>query len=158
MPHPTMEYIIMTPILILQVLLFPLAAGWMMSIWTDSRREIVLQETADHLGSLIQQVYFSLNRESVHSGRVIQFPDVPKFIENYAYTARGSLRSSGGGDSSKILELNLTLNRIGVSEETSVVLGPNVVWDENSVYRSNSTNACIIGQKFLNGTIKFSFG
>lgn len=157
MPHATMEYVLMAPILILQVVFFPLVTSWMMSFWTDSRRQIALRETADHLGSLIQQIYFSLNHENVPSGQVVYFPDLPKLIENYAYVARGVLTSEGQ-NSSKVLKLNLTLRRVGNTVETLVVLGPNVVWNEATVYVSISTNACILAEKFPNGTLSLAFG
>ncbi|MEM2280902.1 MAG: hypothetical protein QXZ68_02800, partial [Candidatus Bathyarchaeia archaeon] len=60
MAHITIEYVIMLPILIMQILLFPLTASWLMNIWVDSRRTLALQEVASHLGSVIQQVYFIL--------------------------------------------------------------------------------------------------
>jgi hypothetical protein len=157
MPHATMEYVIMAPILILQVVFFPLVTSWMMSFWIGSRRQIALRETADHLGSLIQQIYFSLNHENVPSGQVVYFPDLPKFIENYAYTVRGVLTSEGQ-NSSKVLKLNLTLRQVGNTVETLVVLGPNVVWNEATVYVSNSTNARILAEKFPNGTLSLAFG
>jgi hypothetical protein len=36
-------------------------------------------------------------------------------------------------------------------------LGSNVLWQQ-SVFLSNSTNACVSAQKFLNGTILLKFG
>ncbi len=147
----------MAPVLILQVLFFPIATSWMIDIWIDSRRQIALQEVADHLGSLIQQIYFSLNRENMH-GRVTHSPDLPKFIENYAYTARGILKNSTEQNTSKILELNVTLRRVGDTVKTSIILGSNVIWNENSVYVSNSTSASIIAEKFPNGTLRLTFG
>jgi len=147
MTHVTMEYVLMAPVLILQVLFFPLAASWVMNIWIDSRRQIALQEVADHLGSVIQQIYFSLNRETISNGIVKYTPDTPKFIDNNVYTARARLENTSGADSSKILRLNVTLENLANSVETSIVLGPNVRWNEDSVYVSNAVNACIMANK-----------
>ena len=159
MPHTTMEYVIMAPILILQVLFFPLAASWMMEIWIDSRRQIVLQGAADHLGSIIQQIYFSLNRETVSSGIVKYAPDLPKFIDNEVYTARARLENVSGTNSSKVLKLNLTLEKFGNTVETSIVLGPNVWWNETSVYVSNAVNACIVANKSaVDNVLRLWFG
>jgi len=69
MGHVTIEYMIMLPILILQIFLFPLTANWLMNIWVDSRRTLALQDVAGHLGSTIQQLYFSLNHETISNGK-----------------------------------------------------------------------------------------
>jgi hypothetical protein len=58
-----MEYVIMVPILLMQVVFIPMATGWMMDVWVDQRKETALQDVASHLGSTIQQLYLSLNRE-----------------------------------------------------------------------------------------------
>jgi hypothetical protein len=158
MPHITIEYVIMVPVLILQIFLFPLTAGWLMNIWVDSRRTLALQETASHLGSTIQQIYFSLNHQTISAGTATQKSNVPPFIENYPYTGNAILRTvSDQSNSSKVLELTLRLKIVGTTVTTSVILGQNVVWQE-STFISNSTNACIRAEKFTNGTISLSFG
>lgn len=158
MPHATIEYMIMIPILILQIFLFPLTASWLMSIWVDSRRTLALQEVASHLGSSIQQVYFTLNHDSISAGTVIQKVDVPRFIENYPYIGNATLRTvlDSSLNSSKVLEITLKLRTVGTTVTTLVILGQNVVWQE-STFVSNSTNACIKAEKFTNGTICLSF-
>lgn len=159
MPQITIEYMIMIPILILQIFLFPFTANWLMNIWVDSRRTLVLQESAYHLGSTIQQIYFSLNHETVSAGTVTHRSNVPPFIENHPYTGNATLRkvSDPPSNSSKILDITLKLKTVGTTVATSVVLGENVEWKE-STFVSNSTNACIIAEKFTNGTICLSFG
>jgi len=83
MTHITIEYMIMVPVLILQIFLFPLTASWLMNIWADSRRTLALQEVASHLGSTIQQLYFSLNHETVSAGPPVTYsPGLPPFIED----------------------------------------------------------------------------
>jgi hypothetical protein len=157
MAHITIEYVIMLPILILQIILFPLTASWLMNVWVDSRRTLALEEVASHLGSTIQQVYFTLNHDTVSAGTMTQKPDVPPFIEDYAYIGNATLKSAYGPSSTKILELTLRLKGVGKSVSTKVLLGQNVVWQE-STFISNSTNACIKAAKFPNGTIALSFG
>ncbi|HJW97500.1 MAG TPA: hypothetical protein VJ529_00095, partial [Candidatus Bathyarchaeia archaeon] len=61
MVHVTIEYMIMVPVLVLQIFLFPLTANWLMTTWVDSRRNLALQDVASHLSSTIQQLYLSLN-------------------------------------------------------------------------------------------------
>lgn len=159
MPHITIEYVIMVPVLILQIFLFPLSASWLMNIWVDSRRTLALQEAGSHLGSTIQQIYFSLNHETISAGIVTQSADVPPFIENYPYSGTATLRTvlESTLNSSKVLTITLRLWTVGTIVTTSVILGQNVQWQE-STFKSNSTSACINAVKLDNGTIRLSFG
>ncbi len=153
----TIEYMIMIPILILQIFLFPLTAGWIMNTWVDSRQTLALKEIASHLGSSIQQVYSALNHESISAGTVTNRLEVPPFIEGYAYTGNATLRTALAQNSSKILDVTLRLNGGRIVATTSVTLGQNVEW-QTSTFMSNSTFASIIANKQSNGTILMSFG
>jgi len=155
----TIEYMIMIPILIMQIFLFPLTASWLMNIWVDSRRNLALQNAASHLGSTIQQLYFSLNHETISAGTATCSPDLPPFIENYHFNGEATLRtvSYPTSNSSKALELALTLATTKTTVTTMVILGPNVLWQE-SIFVSNSTSACVSAEKFPNGTICLYFG
>ncbi|MEM3627315.1 MAG: hypothetical protein QXZ25_04745 [Candidatus Bathyarchaeia archaeon] len=157
MGHITIEYMIMIPLLILQIFLFPLTASWLMNIWVDSRRTLALQEVASHLGSTIQQIYFLLNHTSIPVGTSLtQKSDLPLYVENYPYIATATLKDVAGAESSKVLEITLKLRNIGTSVTTSTVLGKNVQWQE-STFVSNSTSACINARK-EDGEIILSFG
>ena len=159
MPHVTIEYVIMVHVLILQIFLFPFAANWLMNIWVDSRRTLVLQEVGSNLGSTLQQIYFALNHETISAGIVTQKASVPPFIENYPYNGTAMLKavSEPTSNSSKVLTITLRLGTVGTTVTTSVILGNNVQWQE-STFMSNSTNASINAQKLDNGTIRLSFG
>jgi hypothetical protein len=157
----TIEYMIMIPILIMQIFLFPLTAGWIMNTWVDSRQTLALQETASHLGSSIQQVYSALNHESISAGTVTNRLEVPPFIEGYAYTGNATLRAlDPAPNSSQVLDITLRLMGGRIESTTSVTLGQNVEW-QPSTFMSNSTDASIKAAKYLNGTesvIRLSFG
>ena len=159
MTHITIEYMIMVPLLILQIFLFPLTASWLMNIWVDSRRTLALQEVASHLGSTIQQLYFSLNHETISAGPPATYSlGLPPFIENYQYTGNATLRAvSESADSSKVLSITLTLAKTKTTVTTLVTLGPNVLW-RPSVFISNSTSAIVSAEKLSNGTIRLYFG
>jgi len=159
MTHITIEYMIMIPILIMQIFLFPLTASWLMNIWVDSRRTLALQEATSHLGSTIQQLYFSLNHETISAGTATYSPGLPPFIENHYYIGNATLRTvlDPTLNSSKVLELTLKLAKTGITVTTSVILGPNILWQE-STFVSNSTHACVSAEKFPNGTICLYFG
>ena len=151
----TIEYMIMIPILILQIFLFPLTAGWIMTTWTDSRQTLALQETASHLGSSVHQVYSALSHESISAGSVTNRLEVPPFIEGYAYNGSASLRDPVSD--SRVLDITLTFMGASIEATTSVTLGPNAAWDKNSQFMSNSSSASLIAEKMSNGTILMSF-
>jgi hypothetical protein len=158
MTHITIEYMIMIPLLIMQIFLFPLTASWLMNIWVDSRRTLALQEVASHLGSTVQQLYFSLNHESISAGTATYSPELPPFIEDYYYTANATLRTvSGSAGAGKVLKITLTLAKTKISVTTSVILGSNVLW-QASVFVSNSTSAFVNAEKLSDGTIRLYFG
>jgi hypothetical protein len=144
--------------MILQIFLFPLTASWLMNIWVDSRRTLALQEVASHLGSTIQQLYFSLNHETISAGTATYSPGLPPFIENYNYIGNATLRTvSGLVNSSKVLSITLTLAKTKITVTTLVTLGSNVLW-RPSVFVSNSTSAIVSAEKLSNGTIRLYFG
>ena len=156
MPQITIEYMIMIPMLILQIFLFPLTAGWIMNTWVDSRQTLALQETASHLGSAVHQVYSALNHESISAGAVTNRLEIPPFIEGYAYTGNASLRDAAA-NSSRILDITLRFKGSQIEATTSVTLGQNVAWDQDSEFMSNSTYARLIAEKLSNDTILMYF-
>ena len=158
MAHVTLEYMILIPMLIMQIFLLPYAVGLVMNTWTDSRRELALEETASHLGGSMQQVYLALNHETISSATLTSELHAPPSIEGDAYTGNVTWRQvvDLNPGSNKILDITLKLQGSSVSATTSVTLGPNVEW-QNSTFSSISLNAAIRAQKFPNGTISLSF-
>jgi hypothetical protein len=159
MTHVTIEYMIMIPVLVLQIFLFPLAANSLMNVWVDSRRALALQDAASHLGSTMQQLYFSLNHETMSTGTATYSTGLPPFIENSHYVGTAVLKtvSNTTANSTRILKLTLTLVSTRTKVTTSVILGPNVRW-QPSTFTSNSTHACVSAQKNANRTITLRFG
>ena len=157
MPHVSMEYAIMVPILLVQVILIPMAAGWMIDAWAVRRRETALQDVASHVGTTIQQLYFSLNREEITAGITTQATNVPQFIEYMPYVITAYDKKLGN---STIIDLYLALMGTGTTATTRVTLGPNVTWGQ-STFVSNSTSASIRVEKFSNisgSFLSFPFG
>ena len=157
MPHVAIEATIMAPLLVAQIIMFPLIASTMTSYWANATREVALQEVASQMGSTIEQLYLSLNRIEVSTGTITQASTFPTEIASHPYTARGSLIASSEPNSGKILLLNVTMQNAGNTVITKTPLGPNVLWNEESVFYSSSPNASIKIQKFANGTLLFSF-
>jgi hypothetical protein len=150
---------IMVPVMILQIFLLPIVASSLMNIWVDQRRTLSLQDVTSHLGSTIQQLYFSLNHDTIPSGTVTYSPGLPPFIEDNYYTGDVTLLTSSLPTSNSSVYLDLMMKLVGTSDSvtTSVVLGSNAIWQQ-STFVSNSTHACVSAQKFPNGTISLWFG
>jgi hypothetical protein len=159
MTHVTIEYMIMIPVMILQIFLFPIVASWLMNTWVDSRRTLALQDVTSHLGSTMQQLYFSLNHDTINSGNVTYSPGLPPLIENAYYVANATLLTGSHTQSNSSAYLELTVKLTGTSDivTTTVVLGSNVLWQQSS-FVSNSNYACVNAGKFPNGTILLWFG
>jgi hypothetical protein len=152
----------MIPLLVLQIFLFPLTANWLMNIWVNSRMDLALKDSASHLASSIQQLYFAMNHDTISAGTTTYTLGLPPYIENHDYTGTAVLRNAGGSgpNSTRILDIDLKLTQTQTSVTTSVTLGANVLWN-NSTFLSNSTNAVITANKFSNGTeflISLQFG
>ncbi len=154
MPHISVEYTIMVPILLMQVIFVPMAVGWMMDAWVNRRRETALQDVASHMGTTIQQLYLSLNRAEIAPGTTTQTSNVPALVESFPYRATASHRKV---ENSTLIDLSLALTGASVAATTRVILGPNVLW-QPSTFLSNSASAKIEVTKFSNGTLSFSFG
>jgi hypothetical protein len=156
MPHVAIEAVIMAPLLILQILIFPMVAITMTSYWADNSRQVALQETANQLAGIIQQLYLSLNRREVLAGTVTMASTLPKEVASYSYAATGSLQTSLGSNSSKILILQVKFQKAENTATATVALGSNVLWTP-STFNSDSSSAAIEVQKFANSTLRFSF-
>lgn len=157
MPNVTIEYVILIPLLFTQIIVFPFVASTITSSWQETQRNTALQEAADHLASTVQQLYLTVNREEILAGNITHALRIPATIDSYPYTATGSLSSPSEPDSTRILTLTLTMDdRSTVT--AAAVMGPNVIWTEESILQSNSANASLEIQKFSNSTVVFSFG
>lgn len=149
---------IMVPILIAQIFLFPYAASIMMNNWVDSRRTISIQEVASHLASSLQQLYSALNHETISAGTVTNKLYLPSYIEDYPYKGNASLRTVGSNpNGSRVLEITLSYVGVGISTTTLATFGDNMEW-KSSTFLSNSTSTSIIAEKQVNGTIRMYFG
>jgi hypothetical protein len=153
----TIEYVILIPLLFTQVIVFPFVASTMTSNWQNSQRNVELQDTADHLASTIQQLYLTINSQDILTGTVTQASTLPITVASYPYTATASLNNPPDPNATKFLTVTLTMDDVGNTVSANAVLGPNVQWTE-STFRSTSSDASIIVQKFSNGTLSFSFG
>lgn len=149
----------MIPILILQIFLFPVVTSYLMNVWVDSRRTLVLQDVASNMGSAIQQMYFALNHATIPAGTTSDQFGLPSYIDGYSYTANATLQPSGTAtSSSQVLEITVRLVTTKYEVTASVLLGSNALWDLPTTFVSNSTNANAYAEKFQNGTIELGFG
>lgn len=154
MAHITIEYMILIPVLIAQIFIFPFAATAITNTWTDQHRGLELQEIAGHLSSSIQQLYFTMNRASQDGGCLTSTLDTPKTIDYHNYTI--TLQDvSTIGSSAKVMKI--TLNLVGANGESSslITLGNNAAWENGVTYISY--NAKSIAATESSGSIWLSF-
>ena len=139
MGHVAIEYMILIPVLIMQIFLFPFAATAIMNTWVDQRRSLELQEIAGHLGSSVQQLYFTLNRASKANGCLTSTLDTPATIENFYYNIT---LQDNSNPSSSVKVMKITLNLIRATGEASslVTLGENAAWQDGVTFRSDVTS------------------
>lgn len=116
MAHVTIEYMIMVPVLILQIFVFPFAAQAIMDTWADQRINIQLQETTGHLASTIQQLYYTSNHASIPSGSLTIKLDIPTSINERKQNAMG-----GGGEYLEY-HYNITLQEVPNSSGTAKIM------------------------------------
>ncbi len=154
----SIEYMIMIPLMIMQIFLFPYEASVVMGSWTNSQETLQLQEVNNYMGSAITQLYSSLNHGTINAGTVTSKVDVPAYIDGCSYNGTASLITATGdsSNSSEILDITLILCGTNIQSVVSVTLGQNAQW-VNSTYISNSNNAQINATKLTDGTIAFSF-
>jgi len=152
-----LEAVILAPLLLIQVVLFPFVANTLSAKWANATRDVMLKETASQMASTIQQLYLSLNRPEVSTGTITQASTFPAELDKCSYYATGLLKASLQLGFGKILFLNLTLQKLGNTVTVQTPLGTNVLWNETSLFDSSSPNASIKVQKFANGTLLFSF-
>jgi hypothetical protein len=158
MVNVTIEHIILIPLLFTQIIVFPFVATRISSSWQDSHRDVALEEAAGHLTTTIQQLYLTVNWDDILAGTVTHAPNIPATIDSHPYRVTGSLNIPSDPNATRILTLTLTLEKFKNTVTAVAVLGPNVLWAEESVLQSNSPDASIVAQKFSNDTIGFSFG
>ena len=149
---------ILVPVLILQIFLFPIAASAIMNSWSNDRMNLQLQEMSGDLGSAMQQLYYTMNHASIASGSVTSNINVPRTVQdgnngyNYLITLTNATDPNGS-----VQVLNITLSLIGANSQASsiVTLGNNAAWPNNSTFRSSQISE-IIATK-TSGSITLSF-
>jgi hypothetical protein len=152
--HVGIEYAILLPILVLQIIVLPLSVSWMMSVWTNDRMKGEIQEAANQVTSSIKQLYLALKSSNVlpTSSPIVQTLDLPTTIESHLYYATGP--KSG---STKILNLQFTLQGTGITTNSTVNFGSSINWKSSKLF-SNSSSACIKAWKYSTSNITLSFG
>ncbi len=145
MVQVTIEYMILTPVLIMLIFLLPFTANAAMNTYVSSRQTLELQKVAGHLGSAIQQVYFSLNHETVAAGTISSDTGVPPLLEGYKFTLNCTSRLAVESGAT-VVDIKLKLSGSGATTITSVTLGQNVEWTD-SYFWSDSTTASITATK-----------
>jgi hypothetical protein len=146
--HITIEYMIMVPVMILQIFLFPYVAVTLMDNWTESRQTIELQDIASQISSTVQQMYYVINHASVSSGSASMKValDIPRTVDSTAYLV--TLSHASNVDSAYQV-MNITLHTSSGRAQTStiVTLGDNIEWQNNLEFSSLTRNLTITATK-----------
>jgi type II secretory pathway pseudopilin PulG len=150
----TIEYMILTPVLIMLIFLLPFVASSIMGTYSNSRQTLELQSIAGHLGSTIQQVYFSLNHDSIPVGIVTVNTGIPPLLEGYTYSVNATSKTATASGAT-VVNFVLKLSGSGISTNASVTLGQGVTWVD-SYFWSNSVNATIVANKLSINNIQIS--
>jgi hypothetical protein len=160
MPHVAIEHVIMIPILLLQVFIFPVVANHLMNTWIVSRRTLMLQDIASSMGSSIQQMYFAINHNTtIPSGTTTNQFGLPGYIDGYSYTANATLNPSQSmSNPTQLLNITVRLTTTTIVVASQVLLGSEAKWNSTTIFQSNSTTAGAYAIKYGNGTISLGFG
>lgn len=144
MAHVTVEYMIMVPVLILQIFLFPIVAGAIMDNWNTTQTTLELQESAGHLGSTIQQVYYTITRIGEDCTMKINL-DLAQH-EQYAYTV--TLTHAEGVDTAYSI-MNVSMQVVGGKGFGSsvVTLGSDVDWEDGLSFSSIQQDLSLVATK-----------
>jgi len=151
--HVGIEYAILLPILVLQIIVLPLSVSWIMSVWTNDRMKSEIQEAANQVTNTIKQLYLALENSEIlpTSNPIIQTLGLPTTIESHLYYATG--QQSGNS----AINFHFTLQGTGITTNSSAIFGSSIHW-QSSEFFSNSSSACIKAWKYSNNTISLSFG
>ena len=140
MAHTSIEYMIMVPVLILQIFLFPYVATAIMNTWENDRLDLQLENIAANLGSSVQQLYYTMNRELISSGSLtIQLYTPSRIVcssGNYSYTIEVRNASAASGYA-QIMNITVSLFEGERTASTIVTLGEDAAWDDASYISDN---------------------
>jgi hypothetical protein len=144
------EHVMLLPLMIMVVVLFPIAANSIVVNYTNQQQLVIAQSAMNQMVSTIQQLYYSLNQENILPCNVTVTNLLPQKIGTYTYNVTATTNPGNK------LTLSLYMSSLNMRVEKTITLGPNALW-ENSQFRSILPTSAIRVQKIMNGMLKFSF-
>jgi len=153
MSDVTVSHLAILPLMVLMIIVFPSLANIVMSNYTNLQRNEMAEGTVEHLATEIQQLYYNLNKDEIMPCTVTFKNPLPATINSYPYKVTAFISAPGDPG----LTLTLSLQGLNIMVNKTIVLGQNILWKQSEL-QSLSPNAAIIVQKFMNGTLQFSFG
>lgn len=128
------------------MMIFALVANAVVANYATQQQTIVIESAQNTLTTTISQLYFSVNQPEIPSCVVTKTMPIPELIDGQNYIVNGNFDDN---------RLTLTFNFPGIPRTDNVVvnLGPEVQWDQSSVFSSTNTNSVIIIEKYFNATI-----
>jgi len=151
MTSVVMEHIILTSLMLIVIMIFPLTANYVVANYVNLQREVVAQGALNQLTSTVQQLGYTLSQEDISPCNVTMSGPLPQTIDSNTYHIFATTTDGG-----KNLTLSLFLPALDLQINKTIILSSNTVW-KNSEYSSLSTASALNIEKFVNGTLLFSF-
>ena len=150
MSDVVIENIMLLPLLIMTLILFPIAANSVVVTYISQQNEIVAQSAMNQIVSTVQQLYYSLNREDIMACNITMAKPFPQKIGSYEYYVDAKMNPNS-------LTLSLSMPGMNFALNKTISLSSNALWIDSQL-RSTSPSAAINAQKLSNGTLVFNFG
>ena len=150
MSNIVVEHLMLLPLMIVVVILFSAAANSVAATYINQQLGVIAESALNQLTSTIQQLYYSLNQETIVPCNVTVTKPLPEKIDTYTYDVSATVKAGNE------LTLSLFVPNINIQVNKTINLSPNAQWS-NSQFYSISPTAAIKVQKLGNGTLLFRF-
>lgn len=150
MSDTVVEHIMLLPLMMMALVLFPIAANSVVINYINQQHVIIAQSAMDQIVSTVQQLYYSLNQENIMPCNVTMTKLLPQKIGSYIYDVSATTNPDNE------LTLSLYMSSLNIHVDKTITLNPNTLWN-NSQFHSILPTAAITVEKKMNGMLLFSF-
>lgn len=150
MSHVVVEHIILIPLMIVLVVIFPVSANYVAVSYANQQREVMADGAMNQVTSTLQQLSYSLSQTEIQPCNITMTEPLPRMIDSYTYNLSASMSLP------QQVTLQLTLPGLNFQTNKTMTLTSNIQW-LNSEYCSRLPDARLLIEKLSNGTIIFSF-
>ena len=150
MPAVVIEHIMLSSLLIIVLITFPVIVNTAIITYVHQQRDAVIQGALNRLTGTVQQLSYSLARPSIHPGNVTLGQPLPTTIDSQWYIITSS------PESDESVTFSLYLPGLDHQINETITLDSYSKW-KISEYSSLDPTAAVNVEKFSNGTLQFSF-